>query len=94
MGSVVRTITRTVKGIFKEPKVPSPDPRIGQAQARQEAILEKQEARALQREKAEARKLSSRRRARRSGGLRLLLSSDRANAMSGIDDDLKNTLGG
>ncbi len=90
MGGIVRAVT----SIFKSPKPPRPDPSIAQAQARQEAILEKQEARALEREKAEARKLSARRRARRTGGMRLLLAGDRDNAMTGIEDELKTTLGG
>tara|TARA_R100000995_G_scaffold84862_2_gene65316 strand:- start:1851 stop:2123 length:273 start_codon:yes stop_codon:yes gene_type:complete len=90
MSSVFRAVT----SIFKAPKPPKPDPRIAQAQARQEAILAKQEARTLEREKSEKRKLSARKKARRSGGMRLLLSSDRANAMTGIEDELKTTLGG
>ena len=81
-------------GIFSSPMPPKPDPRIAESQKRQEAILEKQEARTLEREKAESRKLSARKRARRTGGMRLLLAGDRDNAMTGIDDELKTTLGG
>ncbi len=90
MGGIVRAVT----SIFSPPKQPKPDPSIAKAQARQEALLEKQEARTLEREKSEKRKLSARKKARRSGGMRLLLSSDRENAMAGIDDELKTTLGG
>ena len=90
MGGIVRAVT----SIFRPPKPPRPDPRIAESQARQEALLAKQEARTLEREKAEARKLSARKRARRTGGLRLLLAGDRDNAMTGIDDELKTTLGG
>ncbi len=55
-------------GIFSKPKTPKPDPSIAEAQ-------KKQEARLTQQETAEKMKISSRARARRSGGLRLLMSS-------------------
>ena len=80
-------------GIFSSPRPPAPDPSIAASQAAQEARIEKQEKRTEQRETAENRRLSSQRRARRTGGLNLLLA-DRPNAQTGIqDDELQTTLG-
>jgi len=77
-------------GILSKPKTPAPDPSIAESQQKQEEVLAKQEARATQRQGEEARKTNASRRARRSGGLRLLMSQDRDNAQLGLTD----TLGG
>lgn len=54
-------------GIFSKPKAPTPDPSIEKAQKRQEERLEQQETEQKQ-------QIAARARARRSGGLRLLMS--------------------
>ncbi|MGZ0247316.1 MAG: hypothetical protein ACKVH1_15395 [Alphaproteobacteria bacterium] len=77
-------------GILSKPKAPAPDPSIAESQRKQEEILAKQEARATQREGEEARKTNASRRARRTGGLRLLLNQERDDAQLGLTD----TLGG
>lgn len=61
---------------------PPPDPKIQEAQDRQEARLDAQEEQKM-------RQLESRRRARRIGGQRLLLSSERETPQTGV----KKTLG-
>ena len=73
-------------------EMPGPDPAVAAAQRRQEARIEKQEKRAEAQENQSQRKLASSGRARRTGGLRLLLNADHDNAQAGIDS-LKNTLG-
>ena len=73
-------------------EMPGPDPAVAAAQRRQEARIEKQAQRAAAQENQSQRKLASSGRARRTGGLRLLLNTDRDNAQAGIDS-LKNTLG-
>lgn len=73
-------------------EMPGPDPAVAAAQRRQEVRIEKQEKRAEAQENQSQRKLASSGRARRTGGLRLLLNADRDNAQAGIDS-LKNTLG-
>tara|TARA_Y100000592_G_C5464050_1_gene315652 strand:- start:998 stop:1261 length:264 start_codon:yes stop_codon:yes gene_type:complete len=75
------------------PKMPGPDPSIAAAQAKQEARLEKQEKRAEAQENSKQRQVAAANRARRTGGLRLLLNEDRNNAQAGIDDSLQTTLG-
>jgi len=59
-------------GIFSKPKAPRPDNSILKAQ-------EKQEARLAQEEKEQKSQISARLRARRTGGLRLLMSPARMN---------------
>ena len=66
--------------LLKTPKAPAPDPELEAAQKRQEERLEAQE-----REKMRA--ISSRQRARRVGGQRLLLSSERDVPQLGILSD-------
>lgn len=66
--------------LFKTPKAPAPDPELKAAQERQEERLEAQE-----REKMAA--ISARQRARRIGGQRLLLSSERDVPQLGIQSD-------
>ena len=73
-------------------EMPGPDPAVAAAHRRQEARIENQEQRAEAQENQSQRKLASSGRARRTGGLRLLLNTDRDNAQAGIDS-LKNTLG-
>tara|TARA_R110000782_G_scaffold24057_1_gene62390 strand:- start:5 stop:259 length:255 start_codon:yes stop_codon:yes gene_type:complete len=81
-------------GIFgKTPKPPAPDPAIAESQKRQEDILKKQEIRTSEKEKSANDKIQARKRAMRKGGQRILLSSTRENAQTGIDDGLKTTLG-
>ena len=68
--------------LFKTPKPPAPDPELKAAQDRQEERLEAQEAQKM-------RAISARRRARRTGGMRLLLSTERDVPQTGV----KKTLG-
>lgn len=68
--------------LFKTPKPPAPDPELKAAQDRQEERLEEQEAQKM-------RAISARRRARRTGGMRLLLSTERDVPQTGV----KKTLG-
>jgi hypothetical protein len=77
-------------GIVSKPKAPAPDPAIAEGQRKQEENLRKQEARTAQREASEARATSAAQRARRTGGVRMLLSADRDAASLGLSD----TLGG
>ena len=57
-------------GIFSKPKAPKPDDSILKAQ-------EKQEARLQQEESEQKTQIAARSRARRTGGLRLLMSPER-----------------
>lgn len=57
-------------GIFSKPKAPRPDPSIAAAQ-------KKQEERLAQQETEQKRQIAARSRARRTGGLRLLMSPAR-----------------
>tara|TARA_R100001460_G_scaffold22584_3_gene45912 strand:- start:1429 stop:1632 length:204 start_codon:yes stop_codon:yes gene_type:complete len=59
------------------PAPPPPDPSIKEAQDRQEARIEAEE-------KETRKKMAARQRARRSGGMRLLLSKERDAPMSGL----------
>lgn len=70
-------------GLFKTPKPPAPDPEIVEAQKRQEERLDAEENQKM-------RAIAARRRARTSGGARMLLSKERENAQTGI----QSTLGG
>ena len=70
-------------GLFKTPKPPAPDPEIAAAQERQEERLEAEENQKM-------RQIAARRRARATGGARMLLSKERENAQTGI----QSTLGG
>jgi len=54
-------------GIFSSPKPPAPDPAI-------EAAQKRQEARATAQEQQERARLAGSRRARRTGGIRMLMS--------------------
>ncbi len=65
--------------LFKSsaPKPPPPDPELVAAQERQRERLEEEEARAM-------RDLQARRRARVTGGSRMLLSMDRPTPMTGL----------
>jgi len=80
-----------MSGIVSSPKAPKPDPSIAAAQLLQEKNLAKQEARLDERERSEQSMIQSRRRARRQGGLRLLLSPDREDPMTGLQDTLGNS---
>jgi hypothetical protein len=75
-------------GILSAPKPPAPDPSIAEAQRKQEERLAKQEERATKLEASRARSLSATDRARRVGGLRMLLSEDRENPQLGLSDKL------
>ena len=77
-------------GILSAPKPPAPDPSIAEAQRKQEERLAKQEERATKREASQARALSAPSRARRVGGIRMLVSESRENPQLGLSD----TLGG
>ena len=70
-------------GLLKTPKPPAPDPEIAEAQKRQEERLDAEENQKM-------RQIAARRRARTSGGARMLLSTARQNAETGI----QSTLGG
>lgn len=75
-------------GVLSSPKPPAPDPSIAESQRKQEERLAKQEERAAKREASQARALSATDRARRVGGLRMLLSEERENAQLGLSDKL------
>ena len=66
---------------MRAPKPPAPDPKLIEAQKRQEERLEAEEA-----QKAAA--IAARLRARRVGGQRLLLSMDRETPQTGVQDTL------
>jgi len=68
-----------MSGLFKSkaPKAPPPDPELVAAQKRQEERLEAEEQRKI-------RELQSRRRARATGGMRMLLSMDRETPQTGL----------
>ena len=70
-------------GLFsmKSATPPPPDPKIQEAQDRQEARLDAQEEQKM-------RQIEARRRARRTGGQRLLLSSDRDTPQTGVQKTL------
>lgn len=63
-------------GIFSKPKAPRQDPSIQKAQEKQEQRLEQQET-------EEKLKIAARQRARRTGGLRLLMSPARMDEAPG-----------
>jgi len=63
-------------GIFSKPKAPAPDPSIKEAQDKQQARLDRQETE----QKAQ---IAARRRTRRTGGLRLLMSPERQDQAGG-----------
>lgn len=63
------------------PSAPAPDPKIAEAQERQEERLDAQEEQKM-------RQLESRRRARRIGGQRMLLSSERETPQTGVQKTL------
>lgn len=67
----------------RAPAPPPPDPEIAAAQQRQEERLDADEQQKM-------RAISARKRARRTGGKRMLLSTARQNAETGI----QSTLGG
>jgi hypothetical protein len=74
-----------MSNLFKTPKMPTPQqvaPEVVEAQKRQEERLQAQE-------EAQMRQIAARKRARRSGGMRMLLSKERENAQTGV----KSTLG-
>ena len=73
----------TMSSLFGgSPKAPAPDPKVAEAQERQEERLDAQEEQKM-------RQIEAQRRARRVGGQRLLLSSERETPSTGI----KKTLG-
>ena len=81
--------------LFSSPKPPTPDPRILESQKKQEALLEKQERRAEQAQKAEIGKTTAAQRSRYASrrtsggsGMRLLLSPDREDAQLGLKSKL------
>jgi len=63
------------------PAPPPPDPEITEAQERQEARLTEQE-------RSKMAQIAARRRARMIGGRRMLLSPERENAETGIQETL------
>jgi len=75
-----------MSGLFGgTPKPPPPDPKIQEAQDRQEARLQSQEEQKM-------RQIAAQQRARRIGGQRMLLSSEREVPQLGVTG--KKTLGG
>lgn len=75
-----------MSGLFGgTPAPPPPDPKIKEAQDRQEARLQAQEEQKM-------RQIAAQQRARRIGGQRMLLSSDREVPQLGVSS--KKTLGG
>jgi len=71
-----------MSGIFGgTPKSPDPDPSIKEAQDRQEARLQEEE-------RSKKAQIAARRRARATGGQRMLLSSERENPQMGIQTTL------
>tara|TARA_R100000808_G_scaffold10709_1_gene28297 strand:- start:3165 stop:3404 length:240 start_codon:yes stop_codon:yes gene_type:complete len=75
-------------GILSRPKPPPPPPIIQQSQDAQEKILAKQEQREADREKDEMKRVQAKKRARRYGGMRLLLSQERDDPQLGLSDKL------
>tara|TARA_R110002153_G_scaffold141389_1_gene292394 strand:+ start:780 stop:998 length:219 start_codon:yes stop_codon:yes gene_type:complete len=67
--------------LFGAPSAPAPDPKLAEAQARQEERLEAQEEQKM-------RQIDANRRARRVGGQRMLLSSERDTPSTGIQKTL------
>lgn len=63
------------------PSAPAPDPKIAEAQAKQEERLEAQEEQKM-------RQITARQRARRVGGQRMLLSSERETPATGVQSKL------
>ena len=72
-----------MSGLFKTPKAPKPDPKLIAAQ-------ERAEARAEAAEQSLQEQISARKRSRRTGGLRMLLSPSR---VQGQIEQRKATLG-
>lgn len=68
-------------GFIKTPSVPGSDPEIAEVQARQEARVGEEGRQKMA-------QIAARRRARKFGGRRLLLSSTRENAEKGIQETL------
>ena len=66
-----------MSGLFKI-KMPPPDPKIAEMQEKQEARLDQQEM-------EKRKQLSAKQRARRRGGTRMLLSTEREDARAGLD---------
>ena len=66
---------------MQRPKAPPPDPELKAAQMRQEERLNAQEAQ-------KAAQIIARRMARRMGGKRMLLSSERQDAEAGVQTTL------
>ena len=70
-----------MSGLFGTPKAPKVDPKITEAQKRQEERLDAQEDQKM-------RQIAARQRARRIGGQRILLSSARATPATGVQSTL------
>jgi hypothetical protein len=89
MSSIFKPIGKLVKGVGKAlglvpdkpPPPPAQQPKVSEALSRQEERAEVAEKEALKR-------LTARKRARRTGGLRLLMSPQR------LDEEQKSKLGG
>jgi len=91
-------MTNVIKKIFGKPKMPdtsAQDKAQVEAMQKQTEILNKQEARLEEEEKTAKSRMAARSTSRRKGrgGYRLLLSSSRANAQTGIKGS-GSTLGG
>jgi type IV secretory pathway VirB10-like protein len=91
-------MTNIIKKIFGKPKMPdtsAQDAAQVEAMNKQTEILDKQEARLEEEEKTAKSRMAARSASRRKsrGGYRLLLSSNRANAQTGIKGS-GSTLGG
>ena len=91
-------MSNIVKKIFGKPKMPdtsAQDKAQADAMRKQTEILDKQEARLEEEEKTAKSRMAARASSRRKsrGGYRLLLSSDRDNAQTGIKGS-GSTLGG
>ena len=65
----------------RTPSAPAPDPKVAEAQQRQEERLQSQEEQKM-------RQISARQRARRIGGQRMLLSSERETPATGVQSTL------
>jgi hypothetical protein len=74
-------------GLFGGSSPPAPDT------SKQEALQEKQEARTKRQTAEEQRRLAAQQRARRSGGMRSLLSPEREDARRGLSTTLSGRTG-
>jgi|ETNvirenome_6_85_1030632.scaffolds.fasta_scaffold363059_1 hypothetical protein len=79
-------MSRLLKSLISPPKPPIS--RVSDLQAQQEKRIAAGEKREQERESATLQRIQASRRARRAGGLNLLLSSERENAQAGLNTTL------